>query len=208
MKKLLYKLVAATTLVACSSAAMAAADGFFLHAKAGWAQSDYSTSDFDYMNASSIKKEGLSLSPSLGYQVNVNYAVELTYLDWQTDVDNIALGSNPTGQTGLRNGSINNYSLDLSAKGMLPLDRVKEGLGVFAKLGAAYVQSIKSGGLNDSTLGGDYHNTYAIRPITTLGVSYELNEGTVLDLGATHLYEGGGIQSADFTYIGFARHFG
>ena len=205
MKKLLCQLVAVSSLVACSSAAMAAADGFFLHAKVGWAQSDYSNDNFDYMSSSTIHKEALSLSPSFGYQLNPNFAFELTYLDWQTDVDNIGLSSNPQGKTSLRNGSVNNYSLDLSAKAMLPLDK---GFGLFAKLGAAYVQSIKSGGLNDATLGNDYHNVYAIRPITTLGVSYEINDGMVLDLGATHLYEGSGIQGANFTYIGLARHFG
>ncbi len=205
MQKLLCRFIAATTLIACSSAAMAAADGFFIHAKVGWAQSDYSNSNFDYMTASSIHNDGLTFSPSLGYQLNPNFAFELTYLDWHTDVDNIALSTNPEKVTSLRNGSVNNYSLDLSAKAMLPLDH---GIGLFAKLGAAYVQSIKSGGLNNATLGADYQNIYALRPITTLGVSYDVNETTALDLGATHLYAGSGIQSADFTYIGLAHHFG
>lgn len=208
MKKLLCKVMATSALLACSTAAFAAADGFFLHAKLGWESMDNGTSDFDYMTSGSFHNETVSLSPSLGYQINPNFAVEATYLDWHTDIDNIGLSANPQGVSSIRNGSVDNYSLDISAKGMLPLDQVKQGLGVFGKIGASYVQSIKSGGLNDATLGNDYHNTYAIRPITTVGVSYDVNDLTVVDLGTTHLYEGSGIQSADFTYIGLSHHFG
>lgn len=208
MKKLLCNVMAASALLACSTAAFAAADGFFLHAKLGWERSDYGTSNFDYMTSASIHNESVSLSPTLGYQVNPNLAFEASYLDWHTDVDNIALSSNPQGVSGLRNGSIDDYTLDLSVKGMLPLDQVKQGLGIYGKVGAAYVQSIKSGGMNNAALGSDYQNTYAIRPITSVGVSYDINDVTGVDLGTTHLYEGSGIQSADFTYIGLSHHFG
>lgn len=205
MKKLLCKLSLGGLLIAVSSTVLAAPDGFFMHAKLGWESTDYSTGDFNYMTSASFHKNGLSFSPSVGYQFNPNIAIEASYLDWQTDVDNIGLSSNPQGLSGLRNGSINNYSLDISAKGMLPLEN---GFGLFAKAGAAYVQSIMSGGMNNSTLGDDYHNTYTVRPITTFGASYELNDTTVLDIGQTHLYEGAGIPSANFTYLGIARYFG
>lgn len=208
MKKLIHQAIAASALLACSTAALAAADGFYMHVKAGWERTDYSTSDFSYMTSAKFHNEGFSLSPSFGYQVNPNFAIEASYVDFATDVDNIGLSSNPQGVSGIRNGTINNYTLDLSAKGMLPLDKVKQGLGVYAELGAAYVQSIRSGGMNDATLGNDYHNHYAIRPTTTFGVSYDVNDTTSVDLGSKHLYSGDNIPSADFTYIGLAHHFG
>jgi len=194
-------------LLSLSASAFAAYDGFYVDGNLGWTNAAYSTSDFNYMTGSHIVSSGFGGGIDFGYQFTRNWAAQVGYTRAaRTEVSNISMASNtPGGITSLLNGSIATNIWDLALKGMLPL---KQGFGVFAKAGVAYVNANVGGGLDQSNLGSMYQDNSQVLPEAGFGVSYDWNDNITTAISYTQVFKGGNIPNIQMAMLNLGYHFG
>lgn len=197
----------AVVLLAVSTGAFAASDGFYVGGDFGVSNTAYSHSDFNYMTDAHVDKTGVAGGAFFGYQMSPMLAAELGYTrPARVNLDNITMASNtPGGLTTLSNGSITMNIWDFAIKGMVPL---KNGFGLNAKVGAAYVKYNVGGGLDQSNLGSMYKDNSKVLPEAGLGASYDFNKNVTTGVNFKHIFKGGNIENIDLATVDLGYHFG
>lgn len=179
-----------------SGTAFAAAPGFLVGAQIGGSNSNLGTSDFPNIrnaagvqNAQVTNRNGFAGRIYGGYQFNQWFVAELGYARYaKTNVY--------SPQSGITRSASYNV-VDLTAKGIYTF---ADCVGVFAKLGVAYVNNINFFPNNSKS---------ATRPLYGIGAQYEFSPNVVADVSWTRIQKGGNLrQSADFYGVGLSYNFG
>ncbi|CAM4431346.1 MAG: Outer membrane protein A [Legionellaceae bacterium] len=192
------KLLVSAILATLSSAALAAAPGFYVGGQLGWSKADYSASDLSApYSVGDVKNSGLGGRISAGYQFNQNWAAELGYTKYKNvDFNNVSNDGQVIGDLKLKHQAI-----DLVAKGILPLDN---GFNVFAKAGVAYVKQTFDLKNPQPSLSDDEKKW---RPTYGLGAGYDFNQNVSTDISWMRIQNGSSINNLDLISAGVSYHF-
>jgi len=185
----LFLLVAALFISTVSLASVS--PSWYLGLQLGWTDTNYSSGDLDGVSSASIDSDGFGGRVYGGYQHNENIAFEFGYTYFaETDVDNIdGSGSD---------GDIKQYAIDATVKPMFPLSY---GLGVYARIGVAYVKPDDSSAVA-SSLDSEFNILYGA------GISYDITDELVVDFSYTRINGSGDIQDTELAAFGLQYHFG
>lgn len=205
----MYKKIAlACALISCSSVAFAGETGWYLGLQAGYADTDYSTSDSanyfkNTLNVSGTSKQSNDNSGAvgrvyLGYQFMDYLAAEVGYSYYEKyDYNNLYGVNNASGDLQQQTG-------DLVLKPILPLSQKFD---LYAIAGAAYVHTqasvdstAKNAGITDKT-------QTAVRPEYGLGAEMYFKQYWSVDLSWREFTSGGNVEQSQQAMIGIAYHF-
>lgn len=140
---------------------------------------------------------GLAGGFILGYALNPYSAFEFGYTHYANTTY-----AKPDGSQLDHDSVVNTNSIDIAMKGSFPFKSV----GVFGKLGLAYLSASSSGSL--APLGSSsVSDNNALRPMYALGVGYELTQNWVVDFSYTITTGGGGVQETDLMALEVSYHF-
>jgi OmpA-OmpF porin, OOP family len=190
-KLLVAAALAGFSMVGFSSAANAALPGYYIGGQLGWG--DTHISNYSDTSGYTFDQTGVAGRVFGGYQVNQNFATELGYTHFSnTDVK--------AKSSGVKQGDIEAYAVDLTAKGILPLNDVTN---IYGKLGPAWIKETGASGFS-----GSKDKVY---PTFGVGVSYDITPNVPVDLSWNRIQRIGGsdnIPSTDLFSVGIAYNFG
>jgi OOP family OmpA-OmpF porin len=177
LKKII--MIAGLASLGFAGAANAADNGIYLNGQLGYGHTHYNGAD----NSSG----GFAQRVAGGYQVTQNFAAELGYTHFK--------------DTTFSPGKIQQYAIDLVAKGMLPLTG---DFGVFGTLGGAYLNG-------KASISGESSNTNSnFWPTFGLGAKYDFTNSVPVTFSWQRIQKVGtsNLKSTDLFSLGLEYHFG
>jgi hypothetical protein len=224
-------IVIAAFATTATSMAFAVAPGFYMGGDFGVSNLHNKTQTikldpFGKEDSYTASNEGLGIRIFMGGSFNQYGAIEGGFSHYASttygSVPYTGYMVNPVTGTGLvattsvtTKPAIHEYGFDLEGKGMYPLGPIT----IFGKAGFAFVRSSSSGilatcsgnatvntpcSLTASVTSSAQSN--AFRPLVAIGGSYDLSQSWVMDVSATRITKGSGIENLDFFSIGFSYH--
>lgn len=181
------KLLVTAILATLSTAALAAAPGFYVGGQLGW--SKVGNDMPGYVNNDNT---GIGGRLFAAYQIDQNWAAELGYTKFaKTKVSAL----NTTVYT------LKTDAFDVVGKGIIPLDN---GFNVFGKLGMAYTKAKL-----DVPLAGFSDSDAKWRPTYGAGVGYDFNQNVTADISWMRIQNSSAlIKNPDLISAGVGYHFG
>lgn len=180
-----------------ANAHAATLNGFYAGGQVGNSMSSYNDTILGINSANDLDKNGLAGRIYFGYQYSKNWATEVGYARFHSlEVTNI----NRTGNDGMLKES----AIDIAGKAILPFSH---GIGVYAKLGAAYLTANPENGLNDySTTFDNKKSNWRLE--YGIGATLQSTRNLSLDLSATRIQKSNDVPNLNFLAIGVEYHFG
>ncbi|MBI5447453.1 MAG: outer membrane beta-barrel protein [Gammaproteobacteria bacterium] len=178
-----------------SSTAQAVFPGPYAGITLGEAFTNYSASNTGLASAT-VDNTGLGGSLYGGYQFNMNWGVELAYVQFpSTKFDNVVGGANST-------GTVNENAIEIMIKGTVPISDA--GFNITAKAGAAYLNATASHTFSNVS---GAPNQGRLLPAYGVGFSYDVTSSTPLEISWSRIQNGGNMQSADLLGLSLTYFF-